>query len=202
MYIDLSVDSSGVPQLAFTRVDAPGVSLLDSRHPLHYAWGACTGAACTWSWQKLQDSHGRTLQAEQPRLTIDKLNRPTITYRALGLGPDPAASPIAYPEDTAGVIARTGDLAQVELPAVTRRSDCPGLQGLDSPTAAQTATVSPSYLTSDGAVNWEPLAAYDALSDNTIALAVRGPAPAGEASLAAQLQKVNVAQPLAAGEPS
>ena len=69
VYIDLSVDSAGVPQLAFTRVDAPGVSLLDSRHPLHYAWGACTGATCTWSWQKLQDSHGRTLQAEQPRLT-------------------------------------------------------------------------------------------------------------------------------------
>ena len=201
VYIDLSVDSAGVPQLAFTRVDAPGVSLLDSRHPLHYAWGACTGAACTWSWQKLQDSHGRTLQAEQPRLTIDKLNRSTITYRALGLGPDPAASPIAYPEDTAGVIARTGDLAQVELPAVTASQTVQVLRGLASPTAAQTATVSPSYLTSDGAVNWEPLAAYDALSDSTIALAVRGPAPAGAASLAAQPQKVNVAQALAAGEP-
>ena len=61
--------------------------------------------------------------------------------------------------------------------------------------------VSPSYLTSDGAVNWEPLAAYDALSDSTIALAVHGPAPAGAASLAAQLQQVNVAQALAAGEP-
>ncbi len=50
-------------------------------------------------------------------------------------------------------------------------------------------------------MNWEPLAAYDALSDSTIALAVRGAAPAGAASLAAQLQKTNTAQALAAGEP-
>ncbi len=119
VHLALAVDGAGIPQLAFTRVDTPGVALIDSRHPLHYAQEACTGMTCVWSWQKLLDSHGRAIYAEQPRLTIDKLDRPTITYRALGLGPDPAASQHAYPEDTAGVIAHTGDLAQVELPAVT-----------------------------------------------------------------------------------
>jgi len=150
--IALAVKSDGTPHIAFTRIE-PNAQLIDTRHSLYNA--STTGGG--WTFQQLR-SNDRPIYAEQPVLTLDASGKGTITFRGLGFGPNRSGQFQAYPEDALGMLARTGELSQVET---------------DFLSAAHT----PHYLTNDGAVNWQPAAVYDPATNSTIALAVTGPKP-------------------------
>ena len=153
--VALAADGNGSPILAFTQLEEPH-QLLSNRRPLWIAAVTCSGpTTCAWQPRTLTDAAGRTLYAEQPLLTVDSAGQPRITFRGLGFGgglPGQAGDP---PGMTYGL----GELAQVAVNPVTGEAAL-------------------AYLTQDGAVNWLPAAAYDPLFDATVALAVKGVAPA------------------------
>ncbi len=157
----LAADHQGQLVLTFTR--APDGALLSNHHELVAARQSCQGG-CTWTAQTLVDTNGRTLQGEQPVLTIDNQNRATITYRATGFGPD-AQGNLVYPTDAPGVTVGSGELAQIEL-------------------NSQFAPANPRALTNEGVLNWEPTAVYNAGLNQIIALSVHGPAVGVAASSA------------------
>jgi hypothetical protein len=134
--------------------------LLDNRRPLSVAHGSCSGSACTWSYQQLNDPYGRPIYAERPILTLDGTGKPTLTFRGLGFGPDKNGKLEVYPGDAPGMTFHTGELVQLDV-------------NLSS------ATVVPEYITQDGAVNWQPTAVFDPQTNSTLAVAVNAPALSG-----------------------
>ena len=157
--VALAVGSDGNPLLAFTRAE-DSARLLDNRRPLSVAHASCSGGACTWSHQQLNDPYGRSIYAERPILTLDGTGMPTLTFRGLGFGPDKNGKLEVYPGDAPGMTFHTGELVQVDI-------------NLNS------ATVVPSYKTYDGAVNWQPAAVFDPQANSTLAIAVNAPALSG-----------------------
>lgn len=171
----VAIDASGALQLAFTvarQQDGP----FSNRQALHRAVGACAaGLSCSWSVEEQKDALGRSLYAESPVVTMDDVGSVVITYRAMGFGPiAPNGQPLSQVPETVGTLTGAGELAQLELPA----------------TLGGGAGLLPSYLTTDGAVNWRPVAVYDPLLNSVIALAVKGPSP----SLSAATQQAVDAQ--------
>lgn len=181
-----ALDSTGALQLAFTvarEQDGP----ISNRQALHRAVGSCgAGASCSWGVAEQKDALGRSLFAESPVLTVDEANQVTVTYRAMGFGPLSAAgAPLSTVPETAGTLTGAGELAQLNLPATL---------GAGQP-------VMPTYLTSDGALNWRPAAVYDPALNSTVVLAVKGQAPQ---LAAAERSLVNVlaAEPAASADSS
>ncbi len=149
----------GELRLAFTRIDMPEVGLIDNRHPLYTAEQTCSGT-CTWAYLKLLDSHGRDIYAESPQLTINIDGEASIAYRAMGMGPLSGENGNAFDfapfrGDTAGLILRTGEQASLNLSNFGQH------------------TVTPGYLTGDGAVNWQTASVYDPIRGQTFQMGVR-----------------------------
>jgi hypothetical protein len=160
--VALGVDKAGQPVLAFTRFE-DATQMLSNRRPLWAAAVSCSEpTTCTWRPVKLTDAAGRTLYAEQPRLTTGAAGQMLVTFRGIGYGGDADAQP----GDPPGMTGGQGELAQAALNFATGQ-------------------VTPKYLTQDGAVNWLPAAAYDPLLDATVATAIKSLIPAGEADAAA-----------------
>ena len=157
--VALAVGSDGNPLLAFTRAE-DSTRLLDNRRPLSVAHGSCSGSACTWSHQQLNDPYGRPIYAERPILTLDGTGKPTLTFRGLGFGPDKNGKLEVYPGDAPGMTFHTGELVLLDV-------------NLSS------ATVVLDYKTQDGAVNWQPAAVFDPQANSTLAVAVNAPALSG-----------------------
>lgn len=179
--VSLAVAPDGAPRLAFTAIE-PGAALLDTRHALYTGSAASGAAGSPWSVQP-QLSKGRPVYAEQPVLTLAAGGSGTITFRGMGFGADSRGASRRYPDDPIGMISHTGELSQLETDFTSAARD-------------------PRYLTRDGAVNWQPAAVYDALTESTIALAVA----ATTSSEAPQLQAAPTtaqsrASALAAGAP-
>jgi hypothetical protein len=160
--VALGVDTAGQPVLAFTRFE-DATQMLGNRRPLWAAAVSCSGpATCTWHPVKLTDAAGRTLYAEQPRLTPGPAGQILVTFRGIGYGGDADAQP----GDPPGMTGGQGELAQAALNFATGQ-------------------VAPKYLTQDAAVNWLPAAAYDPLLGAIVATAIQGSIPAVEAETAA-----------------
>lgn len=164
----VAIDQGGQLQVAYTTV-TPGDGIVGNRHPLQRAVVAgcdVTLSGCTWATEQVKDGLGRTIFAESPVVAVDSTNKVVLTYRAMGMSPFTAASgPGAAMPEPAGLQSLTGELAQLQLgPSVG------GPVGL------------PTYLTSDGAVNWRPAAVYDPQLNSMVALAVKG-AVSGAAAL-------------------
>ena len=149
-------DDAGQITLAFTR--ATDGALLSNHHELYAARATCQGA-CVWTQAPLLDAQGRALWGEHPVLTLDSHDRATISYRALGFGPNAQGVQVRA-GDAPGITLGTGELAQVDL-------------------SASFAPASPRTLTHDGVLHWQPAAAYNATLDQIIALSVRGTGLAG-----------------------
>lgn len=155
-----AVDPDGELRLAFNRIDEPGqVGLIDNRHPLYSAQRSC-GGSCAWSYARLHDAYGRAIYAESPVLTVNSEGEAVIAYRALGMGPLPGQNGNEFdfsPQhgDTPGLIAHTGEQASLSLGSFDQD------------------VVSPAYLTSDGAVNWETASVYDPFSQQTFQVGAR-----------------------------
>ncbi len=147
------------PVFAFTT--AEDCYLVDNRHPLFTAYlsSSKTRQPDAWVFQKLVDTHGRAIFAEHPVLTVDDENQPSLTFRGLGFAPQTDGFARFYPGDSLGMLTRTGDLVMADL------------QDLNNPQVGLT------YLTNDGAVNWQPAAVSLPLLHKTLAVALRGPAP-------------------------
>jgi hypothetical protein len=155
--VALAVDASGQILLAFTRAE-DGKRLLDSRRPLWFARGSCSGAACTWTLAQQRDPFGRALYAERPIVTLNNQGQPTLTFRGLGFGPDLAGQRFVVPSDPQGMVFSTGELVQA-IPNVT------------------TGVAAPMYLTQDGAVNWMPVAVFNPVAGSTATMTVKNAAP-------------------------
>jgi hypothetical protein len=169
----LAAEADGELVIGFTR--ATGEALMSNTNTLYAARQTCA-PACAFSHVQLRDGAGRALQGQRPLVTLDKLGRATITYRAMGFGAgNDGLSESAF--DSAGMTLGTGDLAQVEV-------------NFAQPIA------SPVALTSDGAVNWQNAAAYNPTLDKVIALSVRGNAPA-QAQAMSTMSHVNSANTIA-----
>jgi hypothetical protein len=69
--VALAVDASGQILLAFTRAE-DGKRLLDSRRPLWFASGSCSGAACTWTLAQQRDSIGSRALRRTPDRDIEQ----------------------------------------------------------------------------------------------------------------------------------
>ena len=112
------VDQTGTVQLAFTVAKAED-GFLSNRRGLHRAVGTCSlQTGCSWSEQEQKDAQGRSIFAESPIVTVDGDNQVTLTYRALGF--DPIAipnAPVVNSQEPVGVLAGTGELAQLEAAA-------------------------------------------------------------------------------------
>lgn len=152
----LAVDGNGIPLLAFTRAQ-DSTLLMSNQRPLWFAKGTCAGTSCTWAPQQVSDPYGRSIFAERPILTFDLKNQAILTFRGMGFGPDASGQTAIHAGDSVGMIAGTGDLVKASL----------------NPNSSM---VVPTYLTNDGAVNWQPVAAYDPLQDSLVASAVQGTA--------------------------
>jgi hypothetical protein len=152
--VALAVDGNGTPLLTFTRAQ-DSTLLMSNRRPLWLAKGTCAGNSCTWAPQQVSDPYGRSIYAERPLLTFDIKNQAILTFRGMGFGPDASGQKTIQPGDSVGMIAGTGDLVKATL-------------------SANSSVLVPTYLTNDGAVNWQPAAAYDPLQDNLLASAVQG----------------------------
>jgi hypothetical protein len=154
-----AIAPDGTLRMAFTRIDMPDVGLVDNRHSLYTAEQSCSGS-CSWSYLKLLDVHGRTIYAETPSLTINSEGEASIAYRAMGMGPLPGedGNPLDFTPfrgDTAGLIARTGEQASLNLSDFSQQ------------------WVNPGYLTGDGAVNWQTFSVYDPFRRQTFQVGVR-----------------------------
>jgi hypothetical protein len=153
--VALGVDAADQPVLAFTRFE-DATQMLSNRRPLWAAAVSCSGqTTCAWHPVELTDAAGRTLYAEQPRLTPIAAGQMLVIFRGIGFGGDAEAQP----GDPPGMTGGQGELAQATLNFATGQ-------------------VTPKYLTQDGAVNWLPAAAYDPLLGATVATAINNPAPA------------------------
>jgi hypothetical protein len=162
--VSLAVGNSGQAVLAFTR--APDAThILDNRRPLWFATLTCAAGSCTASATQQRDPYGRAIYAESPIVTLNSQDTPAITFRGMGFGAN-AAGQSVYPGDPPGMWYGTGELAQLAPNAAT------GIAPL-------------SYLTQDGAVNWQPAAWFDPMSGSTLALAVKGVAMAAVQGAAA-----------------
>jgi hypothetical protein len=167
----LAVDGNGGLHIAFTRAN-PDEGAISNRRLLYYAVSPCPDVGCpslrssaaalndrSWTLNALVDPKGRGLVGESPVVTVDNGGKATVTLRMLGLNPlAPPNTPLIAVQEPLGVMAHTGELAQIEM-------------GLSLP------VVIPTYLTFDGALNWQPNAIYDPLSGNTFFMAVTGSAP-------------------------
>jgi hypothetical protein len=172
----LAAEADGELVIGFTR--ATGEALMSNTNTLYAARQTCA-PACAFSHVQLRDGAGRALQGQRPLVTLDKLGRATITYRAMGFGAGmDGLSESAF--DSAGMRLGTGDLAQVEV-------------NFAQPVA------SPVALTRDGAVNWQNAAAYNPTLDKVIALSVRGTAQAQALSIMTNASSANAIadQPIA-----
>ena len=158
----LAYSASGELNIAYTRVEGTDVGLIDSRHPL-YVGQTTSGVFATLPLQ-VKDTHGRAIFAESPSLQFSGWGEALLTYRALGMGPDGAGLYEPYPGDSAGVIFRTGEMAQISVKSSQQ------LQF-------------PKYLTLDGAVNWGIQSAKDLISGKIISAGVNTSAMALPKSL-------------------
>ena len=156
--LSLAMAHDGQPRLAFTRAE-DGATLVDNRHVLYAASRACD--TCPWVSGRLVDTHGRSIWAERPVLTLDRHDRGTITFRGMGFGPTAGGQYVIYPEETMGMAVGTGELAQVEVNFDGEPHD-------------------PRYLSDDGAVYWKLAATYDSATHHTFALAALGYPPPPE----------------------
>ncbi|MBI1299960.1 hypothetical protein GC175_33975 [bacterium] len=167
----LAADGKGGLHIAFARAN-PDEGAISNRRLLHYAVSACPDTGCpslrssaaalndrSWTLNALVDPKGRGLVGESPVVTLDNAGKATVTLRMLGLNPiAPPNTPLIAVQEPLGVMAHTGELAQIEM-------------GPSLP------VVMPTYLTFDGALNWQPNAIFDPLSGNTFFMAVTGSAP-------------------------
>jgi hypothetical protein len=167
----LASDGNGGLHIAFTRAN-PDEGAISNRRLLYYAVSACPDTGCpslrssaaalndrSWTVNALVDPKGRGLVGESPVVTVDNQGKATVTLRMLGLNPiAPPDTPLIAVQEPLGVMAHTGELAQIEM-------------GLSLP------VVIPTYLTFDGALNWQPNAVFDPLSSTTLFMAVTGRAP-------------------------
>ncbi len=161
-------------RIAFTRVPDEA-ALLDIRHIL-YSAEAGIPANLQWTYQALQDVHGREIFAERPVLTTDSAGRSTITFRGLGFAPNANGTALLYPEDMPGMRQRSGELVQAEV-------------NFNQP------TVGLLYLSHDGQVNWNQAAVYDPVHDRIVTVGLRGLFPIQPA-----VQGVQEGRALAPGE--
>ncbi|MCB9152163.1 MAG: hypothetical protein H6641_25710 [Caldilineaceae bacterium] len=147
----LAVKSSGELVLAFTAANTG--ALLGPHSDLYVATQTCAQANCIWQIHQLMDVHGRPIRAERPVAVVDNQDQISITFRGLGFGPDNAGQEVVYPEDPPGMAQLTGELAQIEF--------------------NNTPQVNINYLSHNGAVNWQPTAIYEPLSNSKLAFAVQ-----------------------------
>lgn len=157
----LAVDGAGNFQAAMTVVAQDDLPL-GNRRVLYRAKGTCMGQDCSWGAAQITDGLGRILYAELPVVMVVPLedgDEVSIVYRAMGTNPTsvPGGPFFSQPEPL-GVVNRTGELAQLDLS-----------------TALVGGPVTPSYLTQDGAVNWQPAALYEPVLNSVLALAVQDP---------------------------
>ncbi len=159
-----AIDAKGQLKLAFTVSDDPN-AFTGNQRSLYSAKQTCAGS-CTWTVQKLVDNHNRSIHAEHPILTLNANGNGIITFRGVGFG-QVSGDFVSFPEDPIGMVSLTGEAAQVQVDFAT-------------------TTHSPSYLSSDGAVNWHPAAVFDPLQLQTHVVSVKGAAPILSAQLKAQ----------------
>ncbi|MEM9301578.1 MAG: hypothetical protein AAGE01_05675 [Pseudomonadota bacterium] len=109
----------------------------------------CMGGICTWTTNVPTDED-RRLFVENPSIVIDDLDRVTVTGRQLGL--DGALTGL----EAIGVVTGTGDLFRY------------------STTLADLSVGSSTALSDDGAVNWQPEAVFDPVTNNFMVLSAKG----------------------------
>ena len=153
----LAARKNGELVLAFT-VAGEG-ALLGPHSDLHLATQLCSGVTCSWQTHKLVDPYGRSLRAERPVVVLDEQDGVIVTFRGLGFGPDPNGEQKLYPNDPPGMVKLTGELAQIKFNGSPQ--------------------VNLHYLSANGAVNWQPAAIFEPLTNNSLALAVQGPLSVG-----------------------
>jgi hypothetical protein len=149
----LAADSTDQLKLAFTVAEDPQ-AFVGNQRTLHMAERICVGTDCTWSVQKIRDTHGRDVRGERPIVTVDAEDRATVTFRGLGFGPDENGNRF-FPEDPSGIVKGTGELAQVEVTFDSILHDV-------------------VYLSLDDEIDWQPSAVYDPASNAILTMHVKG----------------------------
>ncbi|HET9485766.1 MAG TPA: CARDB domain-containing protein [Xanthomonadales bacterium] len=136
-------------RLAYTLADA-GQAFAGSHQALHIARAQCTSGVCTWAGQKVRDADGRAIYGERPSLVTSTGIEPTVVFRATRFGTS-AGGAAARATDPIGVATGSGDLIAVQ-------------PSFNSGTGRFRA------LTADGSVHFQPVAAFNPMSGEIVAV--------------------------------
>ncbi len=142
--------SDGSLALAYSVATEPD-AFIGTRRSLHTAHGhSCALGICSWSESERLDSDGRRIFVEKPKIVVTGDDWATVVFRQLGIE-------WALPGEAPGVLASTGDLAEITFNFDTLVTDA-------------------MPLTVDGAINWKVDAAFDPITNAMMFTAVQGPA--------------------------
>ncbi|MGA9335754.1 MAG: hypothetical protein WBV39_15845, partial [Rudaea sp.] len=119
----------------------------------------CTAGQCAIAAQEVTDSHGRPIFGEHPIPLLDAHSNVTVVMRGLGFGVGSNGSN-TNPADPIGMAMHTGDLISFAV-------------------NPQRNVVVPQPLSTDGAGNFAPAAAFDRALGQLVAMSTRGPAIPG-----------------------
>ncbi|MEM7708523.1 MAG: hypothetical protein AAF358_23410 [Pseudomonadota bacterium] len=140
--------SDGTFAVAFTQ--SSDTTFFGNRRSLWLARARnCSAGTCTWFGQALLDD-GLQIYVENPTIQIDSFDRVSIVGRQVGIEGNPASN------QSIGVVTGTGDLFQYRT------------------TLADLSVGENSQLSNDGAVNWQPEATFDPISNNLIVVNAKG----------------------------
>ncbi len=167
---------NGQIAIAYTKADN-GV-FVGSRQALQLGERPCgITATCAFTTWEAQDHRGRRIYVERPKVNINGAGDAIVSFRGLAYGPVPGASnPEAnlFDDDPIGIRTSTGAL-------------------MDLVTPLQPSFLRPRDLTATAGVHFQPFAAFDAVTQENVAVSVTIQTPqlraaaerAGEAGRAA-----------------